>query len=1123
MAAIIKIGKNDEALWNHHREIIERLYIKEQRQLERENGVIEYMKQHHDFIASKSQYEIHFKKWRLRKNLSKSEWRKIIQFMNEKGVSSETHQLRLNQTALPKERILREIARYGLRQNGEEGLCELPEGVTLRPITDVIYWDTRIASPQHDTIATQGDSDQIVAETIPSSACQDIYPSHLAHCMPFLWIGNMDWGQLSGSLSSSQELTIWKAPTAMQLQSAFHPRFIASMALPKADAKMILPLYLATSLLNNMTQSMSLKTDYACGWLKALPPAAIHGFIQNLPAVLLSVARERIFAAALVAGDVNAVLSMLALEVDPREQVNIKAYLSNIPERPFTVALRLNDLAVAKVIAVNLSRIATPSQLNDLFREAYEALIQQSRHPGRYSQSSYYSDATEILCTILSAGARPYAKAIKIANGDIHLAKKLIKKSNVRAWLEVGLLDFLLSAGDLRGDSGLTVWFRETMFRYILDEHLDQLPTGDPGFKLVLVKALNYAARKEITWAMEKASHTFLALGYSVAESDCPQSVSNTILQAIHNADWRFLESIFSIHTPPEILGEREQATGEIDDDQTQLKELVDDFIEASRKNGVNNDIEFETMYWPGYSHTNTTILDSLVWEVFSIAAQRGHDELALTMIRKWPRYKIMAINSMLPYGRIAVISTMVMSDIQLKVAIDTIHERGDPAALSSLVYGDSETSFSIEHSFSCSDSFSTRAQSQRTLRLLAYHAIEKDDYILCKWLLESGMDTRELAHHGNYLSSDRRSLPRPLGVFKEEHGGLWPSLLALASQHDHVGWIEFLLTEGVDSRDSMALYWAIKYGAADTTIDILLEAANAQKSSPRKTYGSEALREAVRRRDLVLIRKLCKIVDIDGVESSYEYDIPMSWEMSPMAEAIIMNDIDLVYVLLQNGASPNAYVAYDGLRISRHFSSELTRATPLLAAIDAQNLPMIKLLVEQGADIDHARKVGMRRTPLQRAAEIGNFDIVHYLISQGAPIDTTPIYSAATELQLAAMNGYVGIATFLLESKANPNYPPAKGKGRTAFEAAAEWSRVDMMSLLIQWGVQLDMKVGEDGKSQYERARSFAEKNGFMASKRYVEYLYREVKESRNRDDVQMQGATEPLIVQMEAEASSG
>ncbi|CAE7202896.1 hypothetical protein CFE70_010499 [Pyrenophora teres f. teres 0-1] len=155
----------------------------------------------------------------------------------------------------------------------------------------------------------------------------------------------------------------------------------------------------------------------------------------------------------------------------------------------------------------------------------------------------------------------------------------------------------------------------------------------------------------------------------------------------------------------------------------------------------------------------------------------------------------------------------------------------------------------------------------------------------------------------------------------------------------------------------------------------------------------------------------------------------------------------------------------------------------------------MAKLLVEEGAEITYKRQAAIFRTPLQRAAEVGSMEIVQYLIRQYADIDTSSAYSGGTALQLAAINGYCGIVEYLLDQGANPNYPPSRGHGRTAFEAAAEWARFDVLSLLMQRGVQLDVLVGEPPESQYDRAKRFAEKNGCTASKRHVELLYKEYK----------------------------
>jgi hypothetical protein len=74
--------------------------------------------------SSKSQYELYFKKWRLRKNLTKAEWRKIIKYLHEKAHHVEQVEALFHGFVLPKERITREITRYGSAKETSDAICE---------------------------------------------------------------------------------------------------------------------------------------------------------------------------------------------------------------------------------------------------------------------------------------------------------------------------------------------------------------------------------------------------------------------------------------------------------------------------------------------------------------------------------------------------------------------------------------------------------------------------------------------------------------------------------------------------------------------------------------------------------------------------------------------------------------------------------------------------------------------------------------------------------------------------------------------------------------------------------------------------------------------------------------
>jgi hypothetical protein len=79
-----------------------------------------HLNRHSLTAGSKSQYELHFKRWQLRKNLTRSEWEAIIRFMNARALRVEQIELVFQGTVLPEARVLREKARYCLAIESSE-------------------------------------------------------------------------------------------------------------------------------------------------------------------------------------------------------------------------------------------------------------------------------------------------------------------------------------------------------------------------------------------------------------------------------------------------------------------------------------------------------------------------------------------------------------------------------------------------------------------------------------------------------------------------------------------------------------------------------------------------------------------------------------------------------------------------------------------------------------------------------------------------------------------------------------------------------------------------------------------------------------------------------------------
>jgi ankyrin repeat protein len=138
---------------------------------------------------------------------------------------------------------------------------------------------------------------------------------------------------------------------------------------------------------------------------------------------------------------------------------------------------------------------------------------------------------------------------------------------------------------------------------------------------------------------------------------------------------------------------------------------------------------------------------------------------------------------------------------------------------------------------------------------------------------------------------------------------------------------------------------------------------------------------------------------------------------------------------------------------------------SPLFAAINLGNLPIVELLLDSGADhncpwIKHDKapvRTGISRSdtysPLAAAVQNGNTQILHRLLRAGASVNSPS--STPTVLQAAVNSGDINLVQLLISMGAKVNAIAAEGviEHRTALQIAVSNGNISLVKLLLDAG----------------------------------------------------------------------
>jgi ankyrin repeat protein len=214
-----------------------------------------------------------------------------------------------------------------------------------------------------------------------------------------------------------------------------------------------------------------------------------------------------------------------------------------------------------------------------------------------------------------------------------------------------------------------------------------------------------------------------------------------------------------------------------------------------------------------------------------------------------------------------------------------------------------------------------------------------------------------------------------------------------------------------------------------------LLESSNSVSKYLIKTatemYGEYALHKAIKLSDNHLIKIL--------IANGYDIDESDSYNKTPLLLALEVKNIDYIKLLLQHGASVQykdldlaaSLKSFDCLKILLQASTRNTkcyefRNTLLLKAAFEGNLQLLKLLIENNADINATDQQG--KILLHQSALKGHLESCKNLIENRADVNAKD-EQGQTPLHMSGWKSHFECLKYLIDNKADVNAKDDKGQ----------------------------------------------------------------------------------------------
>ena len=231
---------------------------------------------------------------------------------------------------------------------------------------------------------------------------------------------------------------------------------------------------------------------------------------------------------------------------------------------------------------------------------------------------------------------------------------------------------------------------------------------------------------------------------------------------------------------------------------------------------------------------------------------------------------------------------------------------------------------------------------------------------------------------------------------------------------------------------------------------------------NPRSEIAVRMLNLAFEYEKPNLVRKILEILtksqeftnipteDVINFFATINYSINYRQEDSLIDSLILTNNIEGLEVILKFLPKTKRL---DILKILNQ-----NQETPLILAASFGNKNIVKMLLENGADVNLGNNIGA--TALHFASEHGHREVVELLLGNGANINLAD-KEGATALHTASEEGYEKVVALLLERRAKVDLTDKDGT--TALHVASINGHREVVALLLEKGAKVDL-TNKDG-----------------------------------------------------------